>query len=387
MSVLSQSTEYDSIRNWLAENPSNQKVWVDNALVLAQKESNQQIDTALHYLKLGLIAATEIDYDSGYYNLLQYRGIMMRKAGDYQQAKLDLYKTLNYCKEQGDSVRIVSLSLSVGNLLRGVGQPDSALQVLISSLAVADGLHLERGQALIEMAIGNVYHGQEDFARSIDYFVSAKNTFKKLKSARAWLAATNNLGTAFYEMKMYDSALVYHQQVLALKTRAFKESVAVTYLSLGNDYAGLKQPYKAIEQYEAALKTIQKNNVEIQMQTLNKLGSMYMKVGRPVQAGEQFRLSRELAEASQNIKALKNSWEYQYLLDSTAGDYRSALLSYQKYNFYKDSLEQVAIQKNMDELTVRFETAQKDEEIAMLAKDNEVKELKLAQRNTVIALS
>lgn len=70
-----------------------------------------------------------------------------------------------------------------------------------------------------------------------------------------------------------------------------------------------------------------------------------------------------------------------YKLDSVAGRYQSAIQYYKKYAFYADSIMHASQRRLLNELTVKYETDKKDQDIQFLTQSGELQQAELKQYN------
>jgi signal transduction histidine kinase len=85
-----------------------------------------------------------------------------------------------------------------------------------------------------------------------------------------------------------------------------------------------------------------------------------------------------------NKDIIKNSYKSLSILEKHQGNFEQALEYLNKYAHYKDSLINDESSNQIAFLKIKYETEKKDQEIALLNKDNEIKALQLKQQKVSI---
>ncbi len=198
----------------------------------------------------------------------------------------------------------------------------------------------------------------------------------------------DNLGLVHGKRKKYDLALQYHFEALKFIERLKdKNYAAESYLNIGvmyiemNDFTNAKkyltkaeEIYKNLESsFGIAILNINFGEIELKQKNYAKATELLEK-GYPVAKEVN---SFELMESY--AYNLSKSYEGLNKLDK-------ALSFYKEFVKLKDTVMNIESTKQINELTERYESKQKQTEIDLLTKDNLINENKIKQ-NTIVTIS
>src|SRR5690606_15921458 len=118
-------------------------------------------------------------------------------------------------------------------------------------------------------------------------------------------------------------------------------------------------------------------------QTLRNIGSAYIQSGQHQQAEKYLSEGLELAREAEAYPVMMDL--YRYLSETSAAKkhFEKALGYHSNYAAIKDSVMGKDIAEQLNELQIRYETSEKDNQISLLAKETELKEEELARQRTV----
>jgi signal transduction histidine kinase len=205
--------------------------------------------------------------------------------------------------------------------------------------------------------------------------------------------ARANIGLMYIYKNKFDSAVIYLNEGLA-----YFNSVADNY-GLGQSYCDLGSLYLKTNQTDSAIKffTLSDryanilNDKKLLATNGYHLGELYYKIGNLTDAKSQFENIRDMAIRSDFLKLQTDSYFYLAKIDSINQDFKGALEKYQIGEGLHDSINSISVQKQIAELEIQYGSLQKDQEISLLKKDNELQNLKmkrhLGQRNTLVVFS
>jgi tetratricopeptide (TPR) repeat protein len=243
--------------------------------------------------------------------------------------------------------------------------------------------------------IGQVHHRMEDFKTALKYGKQALERFEKEKD-KVWMSITlQGIAGAYVNEKEYDSALHYFAKVIEL-LKGNPYSTYMTYIDMGDCYRhqlvyGLaKQPdsawKKAMDFYSKAYRTaVNLKDTGTVGVALNGIGWLHLK-NRDFKNADTA-LSKASSFISQSTPLnIKDYYLNMSFLDSAKRNWKSSLAYYKLYTAIEDSLFDKKKSRQMTQLQIKYETDKKQEEIAILNKDNELKALRIEQQQKNILL-
>ena len=197
----------------------------------------------------------------------------------------------------------------------------------------------------------------------------------------------NNIGSTFLKEEQPDSALIYFQRALQGETE-LKDSTGMgtTLLHLAETYTlknDLNTGYHFSEATLSLAKQFQDKNLEasalLNMGEIAIIQREYQQAVYLIQSAIQFK------KESQNYLGLDQ--DYALLHEAHLGnkDPLAALESFQRSTQLKDSLLNLEMRSRIEALQTQFETAQKEQEIDILSKQNKLQQLQFNQRITLLS--
>lgn len=326
-----------------------------------------QKEQAVAYGEAGLAIAQKAQFTRGIYNLNNQLGVVHDLSGDYALA--------------------IQYYLTALKQAKRMQRPD-----LIGAVNTNLGLS--------QWHIGN-------FDQALRYYFAALEQFKKTSHAPTYLANTyNNIGLIYYDKREVDKAAAFNQKALAiLDTLPNSYELAATYNNRANIYSDRGDQDAAIAAYLQSYKIHESigNNYGVGMALYNisriyddggkyglaleyarrcldartlagdRLGNastylllsrIYQSLGRPINAMAALDTAATMAEALQSKMLFSRLYRDQSAWHEKNGQHQKALVAHQLFKLYADSLKLEQTDKQVRELEVRFDVAQKDETIA-----------------------
>lgn len=315
----------------------------------------------------------KLNYGTGFYRAMNSRGFLA-----YSKQKYDV--ALDYfMKCQG--------------IIEKYKLPKKTYQNALNNISIAYG------------ALGDRENATKYAMQLIEF--QEKNNLKPFKSG-----PYDRIGNNLQHYKKYNQALKYYQKALEIeKENNNKVSIAISENSLGNIYELLKKPKEAISSFLRGLKSAEEADYKLlQTDFLTNLGRLYFaqndfaKAEAYLKKSEKY--SKEL-EATESLKIVyhnlgdlyskqdKNALAEKYYLESLAlakqikdiyslysineniSVFYADTKNYQKAYEYKlaaeiakDSTFKLEIAKNTEELLAKYQSKQKEQEIAFLNEKN-----------------
>ena len=245
---------------------------------------------------------------------------------------------------------------------------------------------------MIHNNLGSVFSDRAQHQRSLDYFRKAAEWFTLAEDAEWQVLVLQNMASIYQETGQLDSALVMYTDALYRyeKPQVKQDAYQPLYEARrGMILVNLANVLTSMGRHEEAIRYGERvaNNATVeldeytQMQLLNALGRSYLAGGEVSRAEEQLQASVALARKLGNRIMTANALEYLVEVARQQGQYRIALAYQDEYVLLKDSLFEASRDEALTELATKYETEQKEREIALLASSNQVKDLQIAKVN------
>jgi serine phosphatase RsbU (regulator of sigma subunit) len=383
--------------------PEKSKALAERSLAIAQKEG---------------YPLTEAN-DLGLLGVLSYLKQDYKTARELYKKALPIFSSLKY--DRG----IASCYSNLANIFTNEAAFDSAIFYQRESLALRIKVGDPKPIGDSYNNLGNIYNLKGDYALAQEYLLKALKPYETAKDNAGLGFAYYNIARAFYVQGKYKEALEYND-----KSRVNREKLDDR-ASLSNNYILEASVYVQMTDYEKALTSINKA-IEIQKQindgfgimySYQTLASIYYHQKLFDRSLEYYELSKKAAEESNSPQLimvslfsigsiyqekgdLKKAIAYQEEALRTARKYdakeevkdalRALAYTYRvmkdpakaldyldKFILLNDSLKNEENNKQLSEFQAKYENAKKEQEIALLKKNEEIGNERMAKQNIV----
>lgn len=229
--------------------------------------------------------------------------------------------------------------------------------------------------------LGEAYFYQDNFDLSLQYFEMYLDIRIEQGDEENIASAYNNLGIVTSYVDNHKKALTYYERALEISERIkdyeltsnLLNNIGVIYENHIKDYSKALEYYKKSLQYEYGV-----NHTKGIVISLNNIGDLYRKWGKNPEAADYYRKGIELADSAGLLFNVVESYADFYKLYADEANYKEAFQYLQKYTMLKDSLFNIESQKQISELEIQYQSAQKENQIKLQ------KERIKNQRTTII---
>lgn len=264
---------------------------------------------------------------------------------------------------------------------------DSCLYYYLKALETKKHVGKPRPIAVTLNGIGLVYRTRNNTTDAMVAYQQALAIFEKLNDRMA-LNVLSNIATLYNLRKQPDSATIIYKDMYnraaALKDEGLMLQAQIN-LALGLNYE---------EKYAEALPIFQSlsNNARVkQIEDINNavqygLGQSYFGVKSYDTAIAILKKCLSLRYKNTKYQSLAAITDLLYKAEKAKGNYTQALAYYEQLKVYSDSLLNSSRTALIEELDTKYKTAQKEHQIAMLDKDNKLKDLSLQKEHQALLL-
>ncbi len=237
-SGFAQTKEIDSLFIQLAYEESD-TLKVETSLKLIQKLYDiEAYDRALKYIFESEKLSSSMNYTHGIAETTYYKSLIYTTKNDYINAVTGYAKSKALYTDLKDTLGVAKVNNSIG---------------------------------LIEIKRGN-------YAKGLQYSLSAIKELEKRNLKPELCSAYNNLAKAYYSINAQDKALEFYLKALQLQTELNKKpEIIESNNRLAELYSAKKEYRKSIEYYETVIKMVGNTNDSIKGNVLPKLGGEYLK--------------------------------------------------------------------------------------------------------------
>ena len=423
--TFADQNKVDSLLNELqaAKNDTNK---VNLFYILSWEYMRVNSDLAMEFAKDGYKLAKKLNFKRGISDCLNNMGSIYKNIGDYDEAIKNYKKSLILNKEIKDKEGISSCLGNIGIIYYFKGDYSEAIKYFQESMGIFKEIGHKKGVSACLTNIGNIYKDQGKYPKAIEYYQKAMKICEETEDSRGVSSCLSNIGLVHYYLNHYSQAIEYFQKSQKLKKEfGDKKGISACLNNVGLIYADLMEYEKANENFEKALKLKRelgdKKGISY---CLNNIGIIHKNWGNYKKAlkyneealaikremGDKVGISNgllniaivqyELGNYTQSItnsqksliiaeeigakENIKNAYSNLALCYSKIKDYKKALEYYKLYSEVKDSLFNEESNKQITEMTTKYETEKKEKEIVLLNKEKKLQNVELARKDAEV---
>lgn len=244
----------------------------------------------------------------------------------------------------------------------------------------------ELGFAFIDQA--KLYRKIKMFPQAIETYAKADKIFRTLKDENTLATVLNEWGVVYEFQNDFDKAIDFYSQ--SLKTRIkFNDSLgmAYSYSYMASAYLQ-KNDFKQAE--ELSIRSLQifekiKNQFGVAIQS-SDIALMYESKKDFNKAISYLTLSDSIARSFNYKDLLSENYRRLSTIYAQLNDYKKALKLYQEHIIIKDSLYNSNTQKNIADLYVKYETAEKDNQLLQQENKNAKQQITILLIGSLLAI-
>jgi len=345
-------------------------------------------EEALVFANKALSESIKLNYKRGEAEAYNSIGIIYDDQGNYHTGLENYLKALKIYKETGDKKGIASEYNNIGIIYKNESRYQKALEYYLRALKIREDIKDKKGTGICYNNIANIYTIQKNYTKALEFYNKSLHIKEELGDKKGQGTTYNNIGTIYDTMEELDKALLNYLKALKLCEEAeYKRGIANSNNNIGIIYkkqadvmtdkkAAAAKYDEALTYYLKALKLREEagNKDGIAMTYIN-LGSLYLKKGNLPETYKYINSSIPIYIETGNREGLENAYILAADYYNIKGDYKQAY-SYEKlYSDVKDSILNKENSENISRMNAQFDSEKKDNEIKLLNKDKEQREL------------
>ncbi len=338
------ATKIDSLKTLLLNTPQHDTTRVNTLNFIANHFDEIASDSSVYYGKFAIALAQKINYSKGLAKSYTIVGSYYNSKGEYQQALTYYIEGYKLCEKNNDKKEMSRFLNGMANVYLGIGNIAKAKEAYLKSYEVAqkDSNIFMMGVASIGLGNLNV---DKNPAEALKYFEQARSSFLNNTNALYPLSVSyTSIASTQIKLKRYTEAFINFEKAIPyLKTIENSYGLASTYQLMGEAYEQTNKDNDALNYYLKAY------DLFIQRTAYSDM--------------------KNVCEKISNVYKQKH-------------DYENALKYHTLYSTYKDSVFNEANNKELLNVETKFQTEKKQQEILLLNKDNEIKQIVIDKQQT-----
>ncbi len=166
-------------------------------------------------------------------------------------------KLLQYSQNNKDKIVEVLAISQIGYIGNITGNKSKSLEYALKTLKLAEQIGNVNLLAIIHNRLAHNYN--LDITKQKELYSRAFNEALKTKNYDLQYTIASNIGSTYFRLKNFDSALVYLQKAEQLSAKAkYRRNIGFNFSAMGSTYAAMKKPTLAIAYFHLAIQEAEK---------------------------------------------------------------------------------------------------------------------------------
>ncbi len=266
---------------------------------------------------------------------------------------------------------------NLGVAYRNQGALDKALEYYITSLQLYTSLDNQEGIATTKNNIATIYMIKKDYAQAMRYLEESYNLLAMMKDEVRLVGSMNNLGNLYSDIQLFEKAQEYYSKAYQLAARQ-GTTYADPLINMGNIQFKQGNYQRAVGYYEQALEIEKQNNNRIGiLNIVTNLGITFTKAKQPRRATPYLEEALKIADELQAQTMLPTIYKAAAENYSNQGKWKEAYETQLKYDAAREQVHSEESSRNIAQMEMLIEFQEKERELEMLRKEDEIKTLEL----------
>ncbi len=305
--------------------------------------------------------------------------LCIRSEGKNRESIPLIDKALAIAKEIKDSALIAQSYRELGYSHTITGNYQEGLHAFSNALNIDTRLDDLTSVSLSLNAIGKIHEMWKEFDKALDFFFQSLEISLRIDNLSQVAIRKASIGSVYKSQGNYEKALEYLEKSLELEIE-MNNQVRKGYRldQIGEVYTLIKEYAKAEEVLFSALQIFQDNKILVSESiALNHIALNYMLSNQLDLALQYYHKSLSIAEDVDFNNMMQKNYKELSLLKEKYGQFDKALGYYRQFVALKDSAYNEQARQQLLGFQVKYESEQKEKELAILNQERLEQELKL----------
>lgn len=320
------------------------------------------------------------NYINGIIKANYYQALSYRIEGKYRLAEEHHLKAIEISEKNKYKDQLMRSYLNLGNTYRSWGIYDKALDNYFRSLNYSQELKSKRIESANYNNIGEIYRFQNNLEQALQFYEKALKINREIQDERQIAANLNNIGTIYFRKKEYLKAEEYLKESNTISEKIKnKRLLLINAINLGNIFLRKNNPSNELAiRYLSDAAAIATEVGDWYNFSIAKrsLAECYLLQKDYNMAEIQLKEAIAAAEKIDAKEEKANGYYNMVIFLFRKGADPTLISEYQdKYNTALEEIRSRVTAEKIAELQQSYEYKQKENEIALLKKENQIKEL------------
>lgn len=349
------------------------------------------------YAQQAIAISKKVHFNRGLATAYYNRGIMLLSTNKVDSAQIDLKNAIVLYREQKYLSGLADTYNEMGTLLRIQGKQSEAIGYFQQAAAMFEKVNNPEGSSNCLTLIANNFNQLHEFDKALNTYKKAYSLRIKVNKPDKAAQSLAGIGLTYRNMQIYskgddDTNFKLAIQYMMKARKVFINANLTRNIALIDKEIGVT--YLQQLEYKTALRYL--NFAEERFKLIDykqELGALYRAIGQCYLNLKRFKEAKkyidkalEAAIAEQYLQHIEESYESLYNYYKLTGNSAAALASHEKWMDAKDSLTERKNFEKVLEMTRKYETEKKEQEINILNKENTIQKLSIAKQKTTMGI-
>ncbi|KAA0991201.1 tetratricopeptide repeat-containing sensor histidine kinase [Dyadobacter aurulentus] len=356
----------------------------DTNLVLAYIEygqfyENENLDSAGKYYLRARDLSKKLRYPTGNFKFITNYTYILNLKGKFDEALTLNKESLVIAQEMKNQLNIAKSQANIAASYTYLGNFTEAVKYYQQSADNLEKIGAKQYLPRLYVNIGSAFEHANLFEKSLTYKQKAVALARQQKDSLQLADLITNIGNTYFNLKRYKEGEINFKEGLVIAQNVGSEIfVSQAYIGLCRVNRVLKKLDKAREYGEKGLGLARKSgNVFLEMESLRALMYVAEENDQPELSAQYTEQALKIAEENKMTDQLIELYD-DYATDLSRQNKHKLAYDYlMKYVLLNDSIQGADVQKQLQELDTKYETAQKEKQIVILENEKQT-------RNTLI---
>ncbi|CAG5069998.1 hypothetical protein DYBT9623_02738 [Dyadobacter sp. CECT 9623] len=340
---------------------------------------NENLDSAAKYYLLAGQLSKKLDYPAGSFKYITYYTYVLNLKGKFEQALKLNKESLVIARKMKSQLNMAKSQANIAASYTYLGNFREAVKYYQQAAGNLEKLGATQYLPRLYVNIGSAFEHANLFEKSLTYKQKAVSLARQQKDSLQLADLITNIGNTYFNLKRYKEAETHLKEGLAISGKIGADMFVIQgYTGLCRINRARKKLDEARNYGEKALTLARKaGNVFLEMEALRALMFVAEDSNQTDLSAEYTGQALKIAEENGMTDHLIELYE-DYATDLYRQNrHRSAYDYLLKYVQLNDSIQGADVQKQLQELDTKYETAQKEKQIVILENEKQT-------RNTLI---
>ena len=309
---------------------------------------------------------------------------LLRRRGDYSDGLAGAKEGLARAQRLGDVPMQVDFLYLMGRIYWNLGDYPQSIETHLEELRLVQTLDDPHRIARTHGGLGLTYQRFGRIEDALHHFDLGLQYADKATDQRMRASILNSLGNYYLSERDYERATALHTQALRIReATGNRRAIAETLTNLGLAADGRGDYATALAYLEQALATFESLKYRRYIANSHRrLARVLRNAGRSSDALERLQTALQIGQSLESPEVLIDIYHEFVLTHEARGELAEALNYHRKLSALNDEIRNEQDRRRMAELRARYGQEQRELEITLLKRDQELQSAELSRRRS-----